>query len=74
MRDVKISEKKIAIIFNMYITGDRVDEIMDLFFQRNLNTELLMCEEELDPYRRALELEIDEYSAIAVVGGDGTLN
>ena len=33
-----------------------------------------MCEENLDPYRKALGLDIDKYSALIAVGGDGTLN
>ena len=33
-----------------------------------------MCEENLDPYRRAFELEIDQFSALIAVGGDGTFN
>ena len=33
-----------------------------------------MCEENLDPYRKAIELDIDQFSAIIAVGGDGTFN
>ena len=33
-----------------------------------------MCEENLDPYRKALDADLDRYSALVAVGGDGTLN
>ena len=33
-----------------------------------------MCEENLDPYRKAFELDIDQFSAMIAVGGDGTFN
>ena len=36
---------------------------------------VIICEENLDPYRKVLNLEdIDNYSALVSVGGDGTLN
>ena len=33
-----------------------------------------VCEQDLDPFRKAYDLEIDNYSAIICVGGDGTFN
>jgi len=33
-----------------------------------------MCEENLDPYRKVFELDMDTFSALIAVGGDGTFN
>jgi len=35
---------------------------------------VIVCEENLDPYRKALNINIDDYSALIAVGGDGTFN
>ena len=34
----------------------------------------MVCEENLDPYRKAFDLEVDNFSALVAVGGDGTFN
>ena len=66
--------KRVAVIFNPYVSGDRVAEIEGLLFARDIMFEMIVCNENLDPYRKVLELEIDNYSALVSVGGDGTLN
>ena len=35
---------------------------------------MIICEDNLDPYRKVLELPLDDYSALICVGGDGTFN
>ena len=32
------------------------------------------CELDLDPYRKALEIDLTQYSCLIAVGGDGTFN
>lgn len=32
------------------------------------------CELDLDPYRKALEIDLNQYSCLIAVGGDGTFN
>ena len=68
------SELKVAVIFNPYVTGNRVAEIENLFTEYNIATEFFMCEQNLDPYRHALDINLDNFSALVAVGGDGTLN
>ena len=68
------NDKRVAVIYNPYVTGNRVDEIESIFEENNIATEFFICESNMDPYRRALDLTIDNYSAMIAVGGDGTLN
>ena len=41
---------------------------------RDIKVEIIMCDQDLDPYRKALELDLNQYSALIAVGGDGTFN
>ena len=66
--------KPVAVIFNPYCTGNRLDEIQGMLVERQVQNQVIVCEENLDPYRKALELEIDNFSALIAVGGDGTFN
>lgn len=67
--------KRVALIFNPSVTGEREDEIKDaLFNSEKIVSESIRCEADLDPYRKTLELDLDEYSALIAVGGDGTFN
>ena len=63
-----------AVIFNPYVSGNRHEEIRGLLYERNIKNEILQCEQQLDPFRIAKELEIDNYCALVAVGGDGTFN
>jgi len=76
-RKINISEenggKPLAVIFNPYCS-DRLEEIQGMLDQRKVMYEIIVCEENLDPYRKALGLEIDNYSALIAIGGDGTFN
>jgi len=45
-----------------------------MFFDKDIGFSTIMCEENLDPYRKAYDLEIDNFSAMICVGGDGTFN
>lgn len=47
----------IAIIFNPYVTGNRADEIQGLFFDRGITNEIILCESNLDPFRKVHEME-----------------
>lgn len=67
--------KRVALIYNPYVTGEREDEIKDaLFNDAKIISEVIRCESDLDPYRMTMELDLDEYSALIAVGGDGTFN
>jgi len=63
-----------AIIFNTYTSGNRIEEIQGLLSGRDIECEIIECESDLDPFRKANELEIGEYSCMIAVGGDGTFN
>ena len=65
----------IAIIFNPYVTGNRADEIQGLLYDRGITNEIIMCEDNLDPFRKVYDMEnLSGYSALIAVGGDGTFN
>ena len=65
----------IAIIFNPYVSGNRMDEIQGLFYDRGVTNEIIVCESNLDPFRKVYEMEnLSGYSALIAVGGDGTFN
>ena len=63
-----------AIIFNSYTSGNRMEEIQGLLAGRDIEVEILECEQDLDPYRKALEVDLNAYSCLIAVGGDGTFN
>lgn len=48
-----------AIIFNSYTSGNRMDEIQGLLAGRDLQVEIMVCEQDLDPYRKALEIDLN---------------
>jgi len=65
----------VAVIFNGYVSGAaKGEEVQSLLYGRNIQNELIVCEQDLDPFTKTLELEIDNYSALIAVGGDGTFN
>merc|ERR1712060_250683 len=66
--------KPLAIIYNPYTSGDRVEEIVNALDEKYCMNEVIMCESNIDPFRKAQELELDTYSALIAVGGDGTFN
>lgn len=64
----------VAIIFNPFCTGNRNEEIQQLFFDKDIANEMIVCNQNLDPFQKVLELDLEKYSALICVGGDGTLN
>ena len=65
----------VAVIFNPYVSGNRVDEIQGALFDRGVTNEIIVCESDLDPFRKVYEMEnLSGYSALIAVGGDGTFN
>lgn len=65
----------VAVIFNGYVSGAaKGEEVQSLLYGRNIQNEMIVCEADLDPFTKTLELEIDNYSALIAVGGDGTFN
>lgn len=65
----------VAVIFNGYVSGASLgEEIQTKLFDHGIRSDIIECEADMDPFMKALELEIDNYSALIAVGGDGTFN
>ena len=65
----------VAVIFNGYVSGAALgEEIQTKLFDLDIRSDIIECEADLDPFMKVLELEIDNYSALIAVGGDGTFN
>ncbi len=65
----------VAVIFNGYVSGAALgEEIQTKLFDHDIRSDIIECEADLDPFMKTLELEIDNYSALIAVGGDGTFN
>jgi len=45
-----------------------------VLYQKDVMHEIIVCENNLDPFNKAFDLSIDNYSALIAVGGDGTFN
>ena len=76
-RKIKMTQpdgKPVAIIYNKYISGDKSGEIESVLYQKDVMHEIIVCENNLDPFNKAFDLSIDNYSALIAVGGDGTFN
>lgn len=69
-------ERPVAIIYNPYAGRgvDRTDEIRGMLFAKDIPHEVIVTEENLAPYRIAMELDLSKYSALVAAGGDGTVN
>lgn len=63
-----------AVVFNSYTSGNRMEEIQGLLAGRDIEVEIFECEQDLDPYRKAFEMNLNAYSCLIAVGGDGTFN
>jgi len=59
---------------NSYVAGNRGEEIAGLLYERDIKNVLLHCEKHMDPFTITKELDIDQYSALICMGGDGSFN
>ena len=70
----KQDSKPVAVINNPYVSNTTAEEIEGLLYAKDIKNQILRCEKHMDPFTLALELNIDDFSALIAVGGDGTLN
>lgn len=73
-RKVGIREKPVAIIYNP-VSGKKVNfrpTIEERFKMENIEYEFLETEKYFDTFMYAKDLDIDKYSVLVVVGGDGS--
>lgn len=70
----EVCDKKAAVIFNPYVTGSRQEEVEQQLYTNEVPCEVISTESHLDAFRKVQELNFDDFSALIVVGGDGTLN
>lgn len=79
-RQVKLTRqqaegKRVGIIFNSYLASDSVrEEILGYLYDKDIEPEVLLCNDNLDPFRLVIDLDMEKYSALVAVGGDGTFN
>lgn len=50
------------------------DQIESTLFDADIIPDFIVCNADLDPFRLVSELDLEKYSALIAVGGDGTFN
>lgn len=76
-RDVDYSQKNAAVLINPSIgDGDTIQESLSHFLHGNgINHSVFISNQPLDPYRLAnKDIDLDKYSILIIVGGDGTVS